>query len=329
MCRRRSTATASAAATRTWSPSSPTSRSRRDQPAARRRRRSAPEGALSRSVAEIVNHVARTTTSRTSAGRRSPTRAASTVPRWRRSSGATSTSTRPPSATSAGWSCRSSAAAPTRPSVPAAGPRARGTSTRPSFGLIKRLENEGLAFEGAEASFELLIRRTRPGYAAPFRLVDYTCARGAARPARAPRRGDGQGRGRRRGPPHGRRRQRPGQRARRRAAQGAAGVLPGPRRGPPRRLQGPHPRRRRRDGRPHAGHHRLAGRLDDLVHDGQRHEHHRGLGAALADSLEYAIWKTGAELRRRDERHFTTTNGQGTAAAASHEPDPAAAGGPS
>jgi hypothetical protein len=29
--------------------------------------------------------------------------------------------------------------------------------------------------------------------------------------------------------------------------------------------------------------------------------------AALADSLEYAIWKSGAELRRRDERHFTTT----------------------
>ena len=28
--------------------------------------------------------------------------------------------------------------------------------------------------------------------------------------------------------------------------------------------------------------------------------------AALADSLEYAIWKAGSELRRRDERHFTT-----------------------
>jgi hypothetical protein len=28
---------------------------------------------------------------------------------------------------------------------------------------------------------------------------------------------------------------------------------------------------------------------------------------ALADSLEYAIWKAGAELRRRDERHFTTS----------------------
>ena len=26
---------------------------------------------------------------------------------------------------------------------------------------------------------------------------------------------------------------------------------------------------------------------------------------ALVDSLEYAIWKSGAELRRRDERHFT------------------------
>jgi hypothetical protein len=27
---------------------------------------------------------------------------------------------------------------------------------------------------------------------------------------------------------------------------------------------------------------------------------------ALGDSLEYAIWKRAAELRRRDERHFTT-----------------------
>ena len=28
--------------------------------------------------------------------------------------------------------------------------------------------------------------------------------------------------------------------------------------------------------------------------------------SALADSLEYAIWKSNAELRRRDERHFTS-----------------------
>jgi 2-isopropylmalate synthase len=41
--------------------------------------------------------------------------------------------------------------------------------------LIKQLEADGLAFEGAEASFELLIRRHGREYVAPFRIVDYTC----------------------------------------------------------------------------------------------------------------------------------------------------------
>jgi 2-isopropylmalate synthase len=41
--------------------------------------------------------------------------------------------------------------------------------------LIKQLEADGLAFEGAEASFELLIRRHAADYEAPFRIVDYTC----------------------------------------------------------------------------------------------------------------------------------------------------------
>jgi 2-isopropylmalate synthase len=41
--------------------------------------------------------------------------------------------------------------------------------------LIKQLEADGLAFEGAEASFELLIRRHAADYVAPFRIVDYTC----------------------------------------------------------------------------------------------------------------------------------------------------------
>src|SRR5918993_4258951 len=41
--------------------------------------------------------------------------------------------------------------------------------------IIKRLEHEGLAFEGAEASFELLIRRQAKDHAPPFRIVDYTC----------------------------------------------------------------------------------------------------------------------------------------------------------
>jgi hypothetical protein len=37
--------------------------------------------------------------------------------------------------------------------------------------------------------------------------------------------------------------------------------------------------------------------------------------AALADSLEFAIWKSGSELRRRDERHFTTSRPAGAEAA--------------
>jgi 2-isopropylmalate synthase len=41
--------------------------------------------------------------------------------------------------------------------------------------LVKQLEADGLAFEGAEASFELLIRRHAADYVAPFRIVDYTC----------------------------------------------------------------------------------------------------------------------------------------------------------
>jgi hypothetical protein len=36
--------------------------------------------------------------------------------------------------------------------------------------------------------------------------------------------------------------------------------------------------------------------------------------SALADSLEYAIWKSGSELRRRDERHFTTAQDPDAAA---------------
>ena len=40
--------------------------------------------------------------------------------------------------------------------------------------LIKQLESEGASFEGAEASFELLIRRHQADYQAPFRLLDFT-----------------------------------------------------------------------------------------------------------------------------------------------------------
>jgi 2-isopropylmalate synthase len=38
---------------------------------------------------------------------------------------------------------------------------------------IKELESRGFQFEGAEGSVELLIRRARPGYQAPFELLDF------------------------------------------------------------------------------------------------------------------------------------------------------------
>jgi 2-isopropylmalate synthase len=38
---------------------------------------------------------------------------------------------------------------------------------------VKALESKGFQYEGAEASFELLVRRAQPGYAPPFALVDF------------------------------------------------------------------------------------------------------------------------------------------------------------
>jgi 2-isopropylmalate synthase len=40
--------------------------------------------------------------------------------------------------------------------------------------LVKQLEAEGASFEGADASFALLVRRHRADYAPPFRIVDFT-----------------------------------------------------------------------------------------------------------------------------------------------------------
>src|SRR5918999_279764 len=40
--------------------------------------------------------------------------------------------------------------------------------------LVKRLEADGASFEGADASFDLLIRRQHPGYRPFFRIVDFT-----------------------------------------------------------------------------------------------------------------------------------------------------------
>ena len=132
--RRPSTATASAAATRTWSRSSPTSRSRR-----RTTLVPAGGGDLAALTAAQPRRSPRsptrcpTTTSRTSAGRRSRTRAASTAPPSPRSSGATSTSTPARSATPAGWWSPSWAAGPTPRSARASwATSSRASSTRAS-----------------------------------------------------------------------------------------------------------------------------------------------------------------------------------------------------
>jgi 2-isopropylmalate synthase len=39
---------------------------------------------------------------------------------------------------------------------------------------IKELEAQGFTFEGAEASVELMLRRTHPAYVPPFELIDFT-----------------------------------------------------------------------------------------------------------------------------------------------------------
>ena len=213
----------------------------------------------------------------------------------------------------AGWSCPSSAAGPT-PSIraePARPSSSKASSTRASCRRSSSSSRPtGSRSRAPRRRFELLIRRHGADYVAPFRIVDYTClveqrdGRELLAEATVKVEVDGEI------APHRGRRQRPGQRARRRPAQGAPGVLPGARRRPPRRLQGAHPRRRRGDGRPHPGHHRLEDGARTWSTMGSDTNIIAASASALADSLEYAIWKSGAELRRRDERHFTTAPGR-------------------
>ncbi|HSL76197.1 MAG TPA: citramalate synthase [Candidatus Limnocylindrales bacterium] len=174
--------------------------------------------------------------------------------------------------------------------------------------LIKQLESEGLAFEGAEASFELLIRRHAADYAAPFRVVDYTCLveqrGGRELLAEATVKVEVAGE------------------TLHTAADGNGPVnaLDAALR---KALRAFYPaiddvhlvdyKVRILDGGS-----ATAARTRVIIdsQDGARTWSTMGSdtniiaasAAALADSLEYAIWKSGAELRRRDERHFTTSS---------------------
>jgi 2-isopropylmalate synthase len=178
--------------------------------------------------------------------------------------------------------------------------------------LIKRLESEGLSFEGAEASFELLIRRHQAGYAPPFRVVDYTCLveqrAGAELRAEATVKVEVDGE------------------LLHTAADGNGPVnaLDAALR---KALRAFYPvldtvhlydyKVRIIDSGSATG---AKTRVTIESTDGALEWSTMGSdtniiaasATALADSLEYAIWKRGAELRRRDERHFTTViSGEG------------------
>lgn len=49
-----------------------------------------------------------------------------------------------------------------------------GTTAQSVVDEIKELESQGYQFEGAEASFQLLVRRAQPDYQRPFQLVDFS-----------------------------------------------------------------------------------------------------------------------------------------------------------
>ncbi len=178
--------------------------------------------------------------------------------------------------------------------------------------LIKRLESEGLSFEGAEASFELLIRRHQADYAPPFRVVDYTCLieqrAGADLRAEATVKVEVDGE------------------VLHTAAEGN---------GPVNALDAALRKALRAfypvldtvhlydykvriidSGSATAAKTRVTIESTDGSAEwstmGSDTNIIAASATALSDSLEYAIWKRGAELRRRDERHFTTViSGEG------------------
>ena len=188
--------------------------------------------------------------------------------------------------------------------------------------IIKRLEAEGASFEGAEASFELLIRRLQPGYRPPFRLVDYTVLvehrEGRELRAEATVKVEVEGE------------------VLHTAADGNGPVnaLDAALR---KALRAFYPQL---DGvhlvdykvRILDGDSATAARTRVLIESSSEADAWSTVGSdtniiaasfqALGDSLEYALWKGGAELRRRDERHFTTA-APATTVASSAGADPA------
>ena len=236
---------------------------------------------------------------------------ASTGPPSPRSSGATSTSTRPRSGNEGRLVVSElGGRANTKLRAEQLGHRLDGVDPRELSKLIKQLEADGLAFEGAEASFELLVRRHAADYVAPFRIVDYTCLveqrDGRELLAEATVKVEVEGEilhtaADGNGPVN----------ALDAALRKALGAFYP-------QLDGVHLvdyKVRILDGNA-----ATAARTRVVIDsaDGTRTWSTMGSDTniiaasanALADSLEYAIWKAGAELRRRDERHFTTARSE-------------------
>ncbi|MGA3057479.1 MAG: citramalate synthase [Candidatus Limnocylindrales bacterium] len=193
--------------------------------------------------------------------------------------------------------------------------------------VIKKLEADGLAFEGAEASFELLVRRHKAGYERPFELCDFTVLveqrGGAELLAEATVKvevagevlhtaADGNG------PVN----------ALDTALRKALGAFYP-------QLDAVHLvdyKVRILDSEEATA---AQTRVIIDSSNGSLEWSTMGSGTniiaascqALCDSLEYAIWKTGAEVRRRDERHFTTsapsTDGNGAGAHPAQTANPA------
>ncbi len=185
------------------------------------------------------------------------------------------------------------------------GHQLEGVDPRELSQVIKQLEADGLAFEGAEASFELLIRRRTAGYVAPFRIVDFTVLveqrEGRELLAEATVKVEVEGE------------------VLHTAADGNGPVnaLDAALR---KALRAFYPQLdtvhlvdykvRILDGTA-----ATAARTRVVIDSADAARTWSTMGsdtniiaasaAALADSLEFAIWKSGAELRRRDERHFT------------------------
>ncbi len=190
-----------------------------------------------------------------------------------------------------------------------------GVDPRALSQVIKRMEADGLAFEGAEASFELLVKRHKAGYEPPFELCDFTVLveqRGGAEllaEATVKVEVDGEtlhtaadGNG----PVN----------ALDTALRKALGAFYP-------QLDAVHLvdyKVRILDSEEATGAHT---RVIIDSSNGLLEWSTMGSGTniiaascqALCDSLEYAIWKTGAEVRRRDERHFTTDARAGNGAA--------------